>query len=343
MGCKFKDYLISDSNHYLTIDQSLNLDEVFFSYSQDHNTSGKQLSEVCVTHDLKVLNGRTVGDMTGKITCFKYNGFSVVDYIVVQTDIIERVQYFRVNPLIPWSDHCQITAIFNIQPRSKQESQPVKGKIVTPNFKRNEDNLISDSNHYLPIDQSLNLDEVSFRNSQHHNTSGKQLSEVCFTHDLKVLNGRTNGDMTGKITCFKYNGFSVVDYIVVQTDIIERVQYFRVNPLIPWSDHCQITAIFNIQPRSKQESQPVKGKIVIPNFKRNEDNHGKVNAFMRTRDFIRSLEMAKAKISTTTLVDEDSQETANVVINVSEKCLHLSKTKKYRKTKRNTLIKNVIY
>ena len=44
--------------------------------------------------------------------------------------------------------------------------------------------------------------------------------------------------------------------------------------------------------------------------------------------------MAKTKISTTTLVHEDSHEIANVVINVSEKYLHLSKTKKYRKTKR---------
>ena len=109
--------------------------------------------------------------------------------------------------------------------------------------------------------------------------------------------------MTEKINCFKYNGCSVVDYIVVETDIIERVQYFRVNPLTPWSDHCQITAIFNIQPRSKQEFQPVKGKRVTPNFKWNEDSHGKLNAFMRTRDFIKSLEMAKAKISTTTSVD----------------------------------------
>ena len=116
LGCKFKDYLISDSSHYLPIDQSLNLDEVFFRNSQDknHNTSGKHLSEICVTHDLKVLNERTVGDMTGKITCFKYNGCSIVDYIVVQTDIIERVQYFRVNPLTPWPDHCQMTAIFNL-------------------------------------------------------------------------------------------------------------------------------------------------------------------------------------------------------------------------------------
>ena len=66
---------------FTIIYQSLNLDEVFFRNSQDknHNTSGKQLSEICVTHDLKVLNGRTVGDMTGKITCFKYNGCSIVD------------------------------------------------------------------------------------------------------------------------------------------------------------------------------------------------------------------------------------------------------------------------
>ena len=40
---------------------------------------------------IKILNGRTAGDMTGKYTCFKYNGCSVVDYIMVDRNVHEKV------------------------------------------------------------------------------------------------------------------------------------------------------------------------------------------------------------------------------------------------------------
>ena len=55
------------------------------------NSYGKHVSELCITHNLKILNGRTAGDMTGKNTRFKYNGCSVVDYIMVDSNVREKV------------------------------------------------------------------------------------------------------------------------------------------------------------------------------------------------------------------------------------------------------------
>ena len=85
LGYRFKDYILTDSNKFLPIDQSFQIDYDNFRNSQDKkdNSYGKHLSELCITHNLKILNGRTAGDMTGKYTCFKYNGCSVVDYIMV--------------------------------------------------------------------------------------------------------------------------------------------------------------------------------------------------------------------------------------------------------------------
>ena len=39
--------------------------------------------------------------MEGKKTCFRYNGSSVVDYVIGSKTIPRKVQYLIVNPLIP--------------------------------------------------------------------------------------------------------------------------------------------------------------------------------------------------------------------------------------------------
>ena len=87
LGCKHKDFLVSDSNDFLPVDQTFLLDSENFRNTKDkaYNTLGKYLSELCLTHNLKLLNGRTTGDLTGKCPCYKYNGNSIVDYITTLT------------------------------------------------------------------------------------------------------------------------------------------------------------------------------------------------------------------------------------------------------------------
>jgi hypothetical protein len=58
---------------------------------------------------LTILNGRTLGDYLGQITCHKYNGCSVVDYTMVNSAILDIVKSFHVDFLTPFSDHCQIS------------------------------------------------------------------------------------------------------------------------------------------------------------------------------------------------------------------------------------------
>ena len=63
LGCKHKDFLVSD---FLPIDQTFLLDSENFRNTKDKacNTLGKYLFELCLTHNLKLLNGRTIGDLT---------------------------------------------------------------------------------------------------------------------------------------------------------------------------------------------------------------------------------------------------------------------------------------
>ena len=66
-----------------------------------------------------ILNGRTVGDITDKYTCFRYNGNSTVDLILTDKNVPNKVKYFKVLPLTEWSDHCEIKTELTMKPRKK--------------------------------------------------------------------------------------------------------------------------------------------------------------------------------------------------------------------------------
>jgi hypothetical protein len=75
------------------------------------NVRDKQLLQICITLKLRMLNGRMLGDSNGNFTCFKSNGTSVVDYIIMSEDLIQQTLNCKVSTFIPClSDcHCKIS------------------------------------------------------------------------------------------------------------------------------------------------------------------------------------------------------------------------------------------
>ena len=71
--------------------------------------------------------------------------------------------------------------------------------------------------------------------------TGKELLDLCKTHDLRIVNGRKTGDLFGKFTSFQPNGNGVVDYLISESNIFEKFSFFKVGEYIPWlSDHCAL-------------------------------------------------------------------------------------------------------
>ena len=111
--------------------------------------------------------------------------------------------------------------------------------------------IITDTSEFLPIGNS-ETDILTFRNSQDKktNSNGKHLADLCMINNLKILNGRKIGDLTGKYTCHQYNGSIVVDYIIAEPNIFNKINYFQVLSLTAYSDHCQIVANLDIKPEN---------------------------------------------------------------------------------------------
>ena len=84
--------------------------------SQDRNINnrGKQLLSLCIESGLRLLNGRSTGDLLGSFTCHQPLGSSVVDYIAVSVDMLPLFSYFQVHTYCPeLSDHCQVSCLLS--------------------------------------------------------------------------------------------------------------------------------------------------------------------------------------------------------------------------------------
>ena len=82
---------------------------------QGFNSYGPKFIDLCKTVPLRILNGRVLGDLFGKYTCFTPRGNSTVDYAAVSPRLFKSVRYFSVLSLLPHlSDHSPIQLALKI-------------------------------------------------------------------------------------------------------------------------------------------------------------------------------------------------------------------------------------
>ena len=94
------------------------------------NTQGQALIDLCLASQLRVLNGRYIGDFFGNFTCHKSYGSSVVDYALADTDLLNYINFFKVDYPTYLSDHSQISVHIDCQ-----MNYSVSNTCNTQNFK----------------------------------------------------------------------------------------------------------------------------------------------------------------------------------------------------------------
>jgi hypothetical protein len=112
----------------------------------------------------------------------------------------------------------------------------------------------SDDNQFTPVPDSYITDDAQALSERLN--SDKQccpkdfvdsLLNICKSSGLRILNGRTLGDLSGKFTCHKWNGSSQVDYGIAHYSLIPLIQYFKIHDhLNHLSDHCKLSLRLNI-------------------------------------------------------------------------------------------------
>jgi exonuclease III len=116
------DFILHDDDQYMQVPDSYETDEAFVFKSRrnmDPTVSPpayvSQLTDMCKESGLRILNGRMLGDTAGKLTCYKWNGNSTVDYGIAHYSLFRYIQYFKVHDFLEaLSDHCRISMVMNL-------------------------------------------------------------------------------------------------------------------------------------------------------------------------------------------------------------------------------------
>ena len=158
------DYLIdtNSSNHVdynMYMDQEPDITEQ--RNNQDLHTNGycHRFLDLVTNNRLKILNGRTLGDCQGKLTCYKYNGCSMVDYFLVSPTIRHNICSLQVLDLTAYSDHCPLLLKVNFNKHFPNLTPLYDFSRMPQKFKWNEE----DSKQF--IDAQNNTDIIELFNS----------------------------------------------------------------------------------------------------------------------------------------------------------------------------------
>ena len=96
------------------------------------------------------------------------------------------------------------------------------------------------------------------------NNHGKRLLEICRSADLRILNGRVNGDSLGRPTFHGRNGISVIDYAICDQDLFTHIANFIVKEPLCLSDHNPIVTWLNINTNFSSRDTSFESDNLVP-------------------------------------------------------------------------------
>jgi endonuclease/exonuclease/phosphatase family metal-dependent hydrolase len=98
-----EDLIISDDTSHVPLSDNQYVIDTAVGKRSSHDshidTRGKELLDMCISNQLRILNGRTFGDTFGAYTCYKPAGCSVVDYVIVSQHLLCQILYMQISNL----------------------------------------------------------------------------------------------------------------------------------------------------------------------------------------------------------------------------------------------------
>ena len=130
-----KDYIQKDNTSFLPLFDTYPIDENLSlrkNFDKVTNPRGDSLIDLCISAQLRIINGRKLGDTMGHFTCHKWNGSSVVDYFVASREVLPYISSFRVGEFNhEISDHCMISTVVDL-PHKNSHTDVHSACITTP-------------------------------------------------------------------------------------------------------------------------------------------------------------------------------------------------------------------
>lgn len=202
------------------------------------------------------------------------------------------------------------------------------------------DTVSQEGNSIITNDQSESAFQPAQRNSFDNllNSHGKKLLEICKNLDLRIVNGRVNGDTLGRPTFHGKNGTSVIDYIICDQCTFLNVANFVVKQPSYLSDHSAIVAWLNLNtslPASETQTSTSTNRLIsLPRqFCWENDSYLKFRNALRTEPI--QILIREFMERNTEDVNVSLDDAVNILTATSKICLKI-KTKRSRKRIRIT-------
>ena len=170
------DYIINENNE----DKFLPLPDFYENKSirkgrinQDTkvNEFGYELRDLCISANLKILNGRTIGDLSGQYTYTGPRDCSTVDYVLASNNILsgndEIVKKFQIENISSLSDH-RSTSVYLQKRNGSVKIEPLE--TILDNCKTREKKRIYNPK-YEKIINSNNVKKTARNILNHINTN----------------------------------------------------------------------------------------------------------------------------------------------------------------------------
>ena len=169
------------------------------------NSNGQALLDLLISNNVTLLNGRTIGDISGDYTCLKYNGSSVVDYIGVSTQLFHSVRSFRCQEFNDLSDHKPIQTILKIKNSFIMEKQP-EFETNPARFKWNRDQGAAEEFSKAQDDDGIRKSLETFLKSTRTDSSelNKDLTDLIHRLANKALPLKSKKKRTNKNQWFDW-------------------------------------------------------------------------------------------------------------------------------------------
>lgn len=163
------------------------------------NTYGKDFLSLVINNRLTILNGRTLGDLAGAITCIRPNGCSVVDYFAISVPLNNLINCMEVLPFTQFSDHKPLSLSLSTSQLKLHESKSIEAsyKIAPSRFIFDSDSKIKfldtqqDEQFIIQQNELMNM----LTKLEHDNEICENVTEITDKYTLYLQNMASN--------CFK--------------------------------------------------------------------------------------------------------------------------------------------
>ena len=78
------------------------------------NSYGRKLIDTCISHNLKIVNGRASGYLLGKYTCYNVKGSSTVDLFITSDALLSNIIQLKVSTPRFRSCHCMVNMTMKV-------------------------------------------------------------------------------------------------------------------------------------------------------------------------------------------------------------------------------------